>query len=172
MLLQQYNMSVRNPQIGTQHKGWELIQVTSIRPAPWKHHVLAPGDHSGSVGRVGLSSSSSGHWSWGRSPLDVECDVHRWYVTLTMASCQHTGPRTCNIQHAVLYSAVSWQICSFRHQLDFSGKHSSNAAISRRLFSHISTTVSWQVFVYVVEWTVASWREQQCNVQVAMEWGV
>ena len=60
-----------------------------------------------------------------------------------------------------LYSAVSslldrskrftlflpWQTCSFRHQLDFSGKHSSHSAIAHEDYSLviISTTISSQV---------------------------
>ena len=49
-----------------------------------------------------------------------------------------------------------WQTCSFRHQLGFSGKHSSQAAIAQRLNTHISTTVYSQVLIYTAEWTGAS----------------
>ena len=57
---------------------------------------------------------------------------------------------TCTMSKCMfLYSAVSsqldhskrftlflpWQTCSFRHQLDFSGKHSSDAAITREDYS-------------------------------------
>ena len=69
-----------------------------------------------------------------------------------------------------LYSAVSspldlskrftlilpWQTCSFRHQLGFSWKHSSHAAIAQRLFTHMSATVYSQVHIYTVESTKAS----------------
>ena len=75
-----------------------------------------------------------------------------------------------------LYSAVSspldrskrftlflpWQTCSLRHQLGFSWKHSSHAAIAQRLFTHISTTVYSQVLIYTAESTEASWRERKC----------
>ena len=65
-----------------------------------------------------------------------------------------------------LYSAVSspldrskrstlflrWKTCSLRHQLGFSWKHSSDAAIAQRLFTHMSTTVYSQVLIYTAEW--------------------
>ena len=54
-----------------------------------------------------------------------------------------------------------WQTCSFRHQLDFSGKHSSLAAIKQRLFTHMFTTLYRQVLIYT-EWTGAPWRERKC----------
>ena len=42
-----------------------------------------------------------------------------------------------------------WQTWSFWHQLVFSEKHSSHAAITaRKLFTHISTTVYRQVLTY------------------------
>ena len=77
-----------------------------------------------------------------------------------------------------LYSAVSspldrskrftlflpWQTCSFRHQLDSSGKHSCHAAITHKDYiTHISTTA--QILIYTADWTEwpgASWREQKC----------
>ena len=75
-----------------------------------------------------------------------------------------------------LYSAVSspldrsnrftlslpWQTCSFRHQLGFSWKHSSHAAITQRLFTHISTTGYSQVIIYTAEWTETRRRERKC----------
>ena len=46
------------------------------------------------------------------------------------------------------------QTCSFGHQLGFSWKHSSHAAIAQRLFTHIFTTVYRQVLIYTAESTV------------------
>ena len=76
----------------------------------------------------------------------------------------------------LLYSAVSspldrskrftlilpWQTCSFRHQLGFSWKHSSHAAIAQRLLIHMSTTVYSQVLIYTAESTEAPWSEREC----------
>ena len=57
------------------------------------------------------------------------------------------------------------QTCSFRHQLDFSGKHSSHAAIfSRRLITHISTTVYSQVLVYTAESIKAPMERRNCPI--------
>ena len=49
-----------------------------------------------------------------------------------------------------------WQTCSFRHQLDVSGRHYSHAEITRKDFTHISTTVYTQIFIYTAESTEAS----------------
>ena len=56
-----------------------------------------------------------------------------------------------------------WKTCSFRHQLDFSGKHSSQTATfyAQRLITHISSTVYYQVLIYTAEWTESSWRERK-----------
>ena len=51
---------------------------------------------------------------------------------------------------------LPWQTCSFRHQLGFSWKHSSHAAIAQRLFTHMPTTVYSQVLIYTAESTEAS----------------
>ena len=57
---------------------------------------------------------------------------------------------------------LPWQTCSIQHQLGFSWKHSSHAAIAQRLFTHIPTTVYSQVLIYTAESTEASWRERKC----------
>ena len=50
-----------------------------------------------------------------------------------------------------------WQTCSFRHQLGFSGNHSSHAAITRNdKITHICTTVYSQVLIYTAKSTRAS----------------
>ena len=50
--------------------------------------------------------------------------------------------------------------------LGFSWKHSSQAAIAQRLFTHIYTTVYSQVLIYTAESTEASWSERNCpNVE-------
>ena len=50
-----------------------------------------------------------------------------------------------------------WQTCSFRHQLGFSGRHSSYAAITHNDYiTHISSTVYSQVLIYTAESTGAS----------------
>ncbi len=52
---------------------------------------------------------------------------------------------------------LPWQTCSFRHQLGFSGTHSSEAAITPKdQITHISTTVYSQVLIYTAESTGAS----------------
>ena len=52
---------------------------------------------------------------------------------------------------------LPWQTCSFRHQLGFSWKHSSQAAITRQwLLTHISITVYSQVLIYKAESNGAS----------------
>ena len=72
-------------------------------------------------------------------------------------------------QYPVLWTTQSYlhftprQTCSFRHQLDFYGKHSSHGAITAWiLFTHISTIVYSQVLIYTAEWTEASRREGKC----------
>ena len=57
---------------------------------------------------------------------------------------------------------LPWQTCSFRHQLGFSWKHSSHAAIAQRLLIHMSTTVYSQVLIYTAESTEAPWSERKC----------
>ena len=57
---------------------------------------------------------------------------------------------------------LPWQTCSFRHQLGFSRKHSSQAAIAQRLLTHMPTTVYSQVLIYTAESTEAPWRERKC----------
>ena len=44
------------------------------------------------------------------------------------------------LDHTKRFTLHPWQTCSFRHQLGFSVKHSSHAAVitARRLFTHIS----------------------------------
>ena len=59
-------------------------------------------------------------------------------------------------QYPVRSLFLSWQTCSLRHQLGFSWKHSSHAAIAQRLFTHMSTTVYSQVLIYTAESTEAS----------------
>ena len=60
---------------------------------------------------------------------------------------------------------TTWQLCSFRHKLGFSGKHSFKFPLisTLRLFPHISTTVYSLVLNYPAEWTAASWREWKCS---------
>ena len=55
--------------------------------------------------------------------------------------------------------APPWQTCLFRHQLDFSGKHSSHAAMNcaRILFTHISTAVNrsgTHLYSWVEDWGI------------------
>ena len=58
-----------------------------------------------------------------------------------------------------------WQTCSFRHQLAFSGTHSSHAQLPAKLFTHISTTACSQVggtHLYSwVNWDVVGRTEMQ-----------
>ena len=83
-----------------------------------------------------------------------------------------------NRKRYVLYSAVSspldhskrftlflpWQTCSFRHQLGFSWKHSSYAAITRDDYSLTCPplSIAKYSFIPVGEWTEASGRERKC----------
>ena len=47
-----------------------------------------------------------------------------------------------------------WHTCSFRRQLDFSGKHSSHAAITSEDYSFTFPPLYKQVFIYMAEPTV------------------
>ena len=54
-----------------------------------------------------------------------------------------------------------WQTCSFWHELDFSGKHSSHAAIT--ILSHFHRYVVYiQVLIFTAESTGVSRRERKC----------
>ena len=61
---------------------------------------------------------------------------------------QSVGP------HKALYTFLPSQTCSLRHQLGFSRKHSSHAAITRN-------DVYSQVLIYTAESTGCQWREQK-----------
>ena len=81
-------------------------------------------------------------------------------------------------QFPVLWTAQSAlhftpQTCSFRHQLGFSGKHSSHASITRKDYSLIinSSTVYSQGLIYTAERTGGSWKEQKCpNFETVAKW--
>ena len=49
-----------------------------------------------------------------------------------------------------------WQTCSFQHHLDFSGKHSSHAAIMCEDYSLTCANINSQVLIYTAEWTGAT----------------
>ena len=80
--------------------------------------------------------------------------------------CASSSRHFLNVKSMFLYSTISsplarskrftlflpWQTCSFRHQLGFSGKYSSHAAITQRLFTHISTTVYIARYSYLYRW--------------------
>ena len=121
----------------------------------YTHRVWSPTwRHTGCRGRTSLSvpphSVSPERASCtGRAELAPQ---QRWnYANSTPRTARfHTRSpwRLCNIkvcpyvvQYLVRWTAHStlhftpWQTSSFRHQLDFSGKHSSNAAITRQDYS-------------------------------------
>ena len=54
------------------------------------------------------------------------------------------------------------QTCSFWHQVDFSGTHSSLAAITRNDYSITFPLLFSQALIYTAKWTGASWREWKC----------
>ena len=62
--------------------------------------------------------------------------VFIWQYVLYSACIQSVGPLKA------LYTSPHWQTCSLRHQLDFCGKHSSQAAISHEDYSLTFPTMS------------------------------
>ena len=88
--------------------------------------------------------------------------MHTFTVCIRMYACTVKKVGFYIAQYPVRSLFLSWQTCSFRHQLGFSWKHSSHAAIAQRLFTHMSTTVYSQVLIYTAESTEASWRERKC----------
>ena len=90
------------------------------------------------------------------APTVTDVTSHKEQIT-TLVRSGEKGKGMC------LYSAVSspldsskrftlilhWQTCSFRHQLGFSWKHSSHAAIAQRLFAHMPTTGYSQVLIII-----------------------
>ena len=70
----------------------------------------------------------------------------RWLDRLKSDISIHGTKKVVFIQHSIqsvgplkaLYTfCLPWQYCSFRHQLGFSGKHSSHAAIrAKTVYSH------------------------------------
>ena len=90
------------------------------------------------------------------------------FLYIYSACIQSVGPVKA------LYTFLPWQTCSSRHQLCFSWKHSSHAAIARRLFTHISTNVYSQVLIYrnyTAESRGASWREPNFpNFETVAKW--
>ena len=101
-------------------------------------------------------------------------------VTTAIVTSGHTDPVIICMDNKgkgmVLYSAVSSPLDRSKRftlsspgrpvhsdtVLGFSWKHSSHAAIAKRLFTHISTTVYSQVLIYTAESTEASWSERKC----------
>ena len=69
------------------------------------------------------------------------------------------------LDHSKLFTLHPRRTCSFRHQLDFSLKHSRHAAITRNdystTFTQLSTAVYSQALIYTAQSTGASWREQK-----------
>ena len=70
------------------------------------------------------------------------------------------------VQYPVRWTAQSatlflpWQTCSFRHQLDFSRKHSSHAAIMHEYYSLTFPPPSIDRYSFIQ--IGASWRELKC----------
>ena len=87
-------------------------------------------------------------------PCEVCCVVlcHMIKVKVWFYIAQYPVRRTA--QGTIHFTP--WQTCSFRHQLGFSWKHSSHAAIAQRLFTHMSTSVYSQALIYTAESTEAS----------------
>ena len=85
------------------------------------------------------------------------------YVTRTLFPTRKSYTRYIrHHQNGALTLVLPWHTSSFRHQLGFSWKHSSHAAIAQRLFTHMSTTVCSQALIYTAASTEAPWRERKC----------
>ena len=98
-----------------------------------------------------------------RHVMTLHLTLHLYVEDLqSLAGCR-------NVKGMFLYSTVSslldrskhftpWQNCSFRHQLGFSGKHSSHAAITLRrlIHPHFHHCLYSQILIYTAEWTGAS----------------
>ena len=81
-------------------------------------------------------------------------------VVFIKRSIQSVGPLK-----ALYTFFLPWQTCSFQHQLGFSGKLSSHAAITRNDYiTHISTTVYSQVLIRTAESTGRQWGERKCPI--------
>ena len=93
-----------------------------------------------------------------------------WWVPAYMCACQPCDNTTWFLYNYIAQYPVRWTAQSasqfsspgrpvheFRHQLSFSGKHSSHAAIAQRLFD-----IARYSFINTAEWTDVSWREQKC----------
>ena len=66
-----------------------------------------------------------------------------------------------------------WQTCSFRHQLSFSSKHSSHAAITRiSSVTHMSTTVYSQILIYTAECWVVVEKTKMPKLRLPPTWGM
>ena len=74
--------------------------------------------------------------------------------------------------HWITLHFTPWQTCSFRHQLDFSGKHSSHACsnYTRRLFTHISSAVYSQVQYSFIQLSELGHRGENENAQILKWW--
>ena len=78
-------------------------------------------------------------------PIKLSFSSHKGSFYIAQYPVRWTAQRA-------LHFCLPWQTCSFRHQLGFSGKHSSQAAITRQgLITHIATTVYSQVLIYTAE---------------------
>ena len=74
--------------------------------------------------------------------MDVKCK-----------GCFYIGQYPVRWTAQITLHFTPWQSCSFRHQLDFSGKHSNHAAITRNDYSLTFPSPSHsQILIHTAEW--------------------
>ena len=119
------------------------------------HRSLLSGEHTPLPHRSANLWPNSSHSLWTSTQNPCRKKGYVWLkVRFIQRSIQSIGHSNSKRLHF-----TPWQTCSFRHQLGFSGKHSSDAAITREDYS--LTCPPWYSFK-TADWTVASWRERKC----------
>ena len=116
-----------------------------------------------SCSRAIMTSQPSCAWEWARVshvlvPLHLCC-----FVKKKVRVCFYIAhnPVSTTAQSALHFTP--WQTCSFWHQLDFSGKHYSRAAIMCNDYSLIFPTPSLTRYSFVQLSQLGSqWRERKC----------
>ena len=128
----------------------QIYTIPTPNPIPL-HMIPNPESNPDSDSDSSFDSNSG----FGIAPGLNDC-MHTFTVCIRMYACTVKKVGFYIAQYPVRSLFLSWQTCSFRHQLGFSWKHSSHAAIAQRLFTHMSTTVYSQVLIYTAESTEAS----------------
>ena len=94
--------------------------------------------------------SFSKPWSHTKVKAKVSFYIAQYPVRWTAKSALHFTP---------------WQTCSFRHQLDFSGKHSSDPAIRHEDYSLTfpPLSITKYSFIQLSEQKERTWKERKCT---------